>query len=136
VRAQKSARRALEIAEQLNDRAMMSYALGRLGQLYETDKQLDAALSLTRRAAFAAQQAQSSDALYRWEWQAGRLLRAQGKPDEAIASYRRAVETLQPIRHDLALGYGNTVQISFRESLGPLFFELADLLMTQSEKEA
>jgi CHAT domain-containing protein len=135
LRAQESARRALEIAEQLNDRAMMSYALGRLGQLYETDKQFDTALALTRRAAFAAQQAQSPDAIYRWQWQAGRLLKAQGKTDEAIASYRRAVETLQPIRHDIALGYGNTAQVSFRESLGPVFFELADLLLAQSDKE-
>ncbi len=135
IRSQESARRTLEMAEQLNDRVLMSYALGRLGQLYEADKQLDAALSLTRRAAFAAQQAQSPDALYRWEWQAGRLLRAQGKTDEAIASYRRAVDTLQPIRHDIALGYGNAAQISFRESLGPLFFELADLLLAQADKE-
>jgi CHAT domain-containing protein/Tfp pilus assembly protein PilF len=135
IRSQESARRALEIAEELNDRAMTSYALGRLGQLYQADKQLDAALSLTRRAAFSAQQAQSPDALYRSEWQAGRILKAQGKADEAIGSYRRAIETLQPIRHDIALGYGNAAQVSFRESLGPLFFELADLLLAQSEKE-
>ncbi len=136
LRAHRSAQEALEIAESLSDRPMASYALGRLGQLYQADQQLDSALALTRRASFAAQQAQMPDALYRWEWQTGRLLRAQGHRDEAIASYRRAVQTLQPIRHDVALGYGNAATfLSFRESLGPLFFELADLLLARSEKE-
>jgi CHAT domain-containing protein/Tfp pilus assembly protein PilF len=137
VRAHNSAEQALLGAETLNDRAIASYALGTLGRLYARDKQLDPALSLTRRAVFATQQAQSPDLLYRWEWQGGRLLKAQGKTNEAIASYRRAVQTLQPIRHDVALGYGNAAaQLSFRESLGPLFFELADLLLAQSVQDA
>jgi CHAT domain-containing protein len=135
-RAHDSAAQALKISEAIQDRAGTSYAVGTLGHLYETDKQLDAALSLTRRAIFAAQEGQLPDALYRWQWQVGRILRAQGKTDEAIASYRRAVQTLQPIRHDIALGYGNAqTQQSFRESLGPLFYELADLLLADSEKE-
>jgi len=75
------------------------------------------------------------EALYRWEWQSGRLLKAQGKADEAIAAYRRAVQTLQPIRHDITLGYGNAVaHPSFRDAQGPMFFELADLLFAQADK--
>lgn len=136
LRAQKSAQLALETAEGLNDVVLESYALGTLGRLYAEDKQLDAALSLTRRATFAAQKAQSPDASYRAQWQSGRILKEQGKTAEAIAAYRRAEQTLQPIRHDLALGYGNAAaQLSFRESLGPLFFELADLLLKESEKD-
>ncbi len=47
-----------------------------------------------------------------------------------MAAYRRAVQALGPIRNDLSLGYGNaSVRRSFRESEGPLFFELADLLL-------
>jgi len=35
-----------------------------------------------------------------------------------------------PSRGDVSLGYGNaTARLSFRESEGPLFFELADLLL-------
>ena len=134
VRANHSFQQALEVAEQIKDRACETYALGYLGQLYEQDSQRDAALTLTRRAAFAAQQAQMPEALYRWQWQTGRLLRAQGETEPAIAAYRLAVQTLQPIRNDVSLGYGNaTARVSFRESEGPLFFELADLLLQQAK---
>lgn len=135
VRAQKSLQSAFETSESIGDRRAATYALGYLGELYEQDKQLDPALLLSRRAAFAAQEAQMPEALYRWEWQAGRVLKAQGKSDEAIAAYRRAVQTLQPIRHDITLGYGNaTIRSSFRDTQGPMFFELADLLFAQADK--
>src|SRR5207247_9526524 len=115
LRAQQSYQRAIEVAETIKDQRVETYALGYMGELYEQDKQLDHALSLTRRASFVAQQAEMPEALYRWEWQAGRLLKAQGEPEPAIAAYRRAVQTLQPIRHDVSLGYGNaTAQASFR----------------------
>jgi len=134
LRAHQSFRQALELAEKIEDRPMETYALGYLGQLYEQDGQPEAALTLTRRAVFAAQQAQLSEALYRWEWQTGRLLRRQGEIEPAIAAYRRAVQSLQPVRSDVSLGFGNaTAQLSFRESEGPLFFELADLLLQQAK---
>jgi CHAT domain-containing protein len=134
LRANQSFQQALEVAGKIGSRSIETYALGYMGQLYEQDKQLDAALSLTRRAAFAAQKAQMPEAMYRWEWQAGRLLKARGETESATAAYRLAVQTLQPIRNDVSLGYGNdTARLSFRESEGPLFFELADLLLQQSK---
>ena len=137
LRAHQSIQQALELAEKIDDRSIETYALGYLGQLYEQDEQLGAALALTRRAAFAAQQAQMPEALYRWEWQTGRLLKTKGDTEPAIAAYRRAVQTLQPIRNDVSLGYGNgTARLSFREAEGPLFFELADLLLQQSKSIA
>jgi len=137
LRAHQSIQQALELAEKIEDRSIETYALGYLGQLYEQDGQSAAALALTRRAAFAAQQAQMPEALYRWEWQTGRLLKTQGDAEAAIAAYRRAVQTLQPIRNDVSLGYGNgTARLSFREAEGPLFFELADLLLQQSKPAA
>jgi len=137
LRARQSFLTALEVAEAIGDRRAASYALGYLGKLYEQDRQPDPALSLTRRAAFAAQEAQMPEALYRWEWQAGRLLKAQGNVDEAVAAYRRAVQTLQPIRHDIAIAYGNAIaHPSFRDAQGPLFLELADLLLAQAGSAA
>ena len=97
------------------------YALGYRGQL---DQQLD----LLRQAAFIAQEIQAPEALYRWEWQMGRLLQARGDRPAAIAAYRRAVQTLQPIHSDLALA-----QTAFRETVGPVYFELADLLLQQGQ---
>ena len=137
LRAQQSFQQALESAEKLDDQAIETYSLGYLAQLYEEDGQPDAALSLTRRAAFAAQQAQMPEALYRWEWQTGRLLKARGEVEPAVAAYRHSVQTLQPIRNDVSLGYGNApTRRSFRDSEGPMFFELADLLLQQSKSAA
>src|SRR5690606_35138022 len=84
-----------------------SYALGYLGRIRERQGDLDAALRLSRQAAFHAQEAQSPDALYQWQWQIGRLLVEQDHADQAVAAYRGAVRTLQSIRGDLTLGYGN-----------------------------
>jgi CHAT domain-containing protein len=135
LRARESLLSALQIAETLGDGRAATYALGYLGQLYEDDNQLDTALSFSRRAAFTAQEAQMPEALYHWEWQSGSVLKEQGKSDEAIAAYRRAVQTLQPIRHDVTLGYGNAIaHASFRDAQGPMFFELADLLFAKADK--
>lgn len=132
-RAHRSFEQALRLSETLGDRALQGYALGYLAQLYDQDGQPAAALSLSRRAAFAAQQARRAEALYRWEWQTARLLSAQGEITSAVEAYRRAVQTLQPIRNDVSLGYGNAnVRRSFRETEGPLFLELADLLLQQA----
>jgi len=134
LRASQSFQQALEIAGKIGNRSIETYALGYMGQLYEQDKQLEAALTLTRRAQFAAQQAQMPEAMFRWEWQTGRLLKARGETEPAIAAYRLAVQTLQPIHNDVSLGYGNaTARLSFRESEGPLFFELADLLLQRAK---
>ena len=122
---------ASEIAERLGDSRAMSYARGHLGHLYELSNRRDEALHLTRQAVLAAQQVHAPESLYRWEWQTGRLLRAQGKSNEALLAYRRAVSTLQPIRHELTAS-SIRGQGSFRESVGPLFFELTDLLLQRA----
>ncbi len=134
LRANDSFRQALAEAEAAKDLRTQTYALGHLAKLYEEDGQAEAALDLTRRAAFTAQKAQIPEALYRWEWQMGRLLKARNEIHPAVAAYRRSVQTLQSIRNDVSLGYGNSaVRQSFREGQGPLFFELADLLLLQAK---
>ena len=68
--------------------------------------------------------------LYRWQWQTGRILAATGNQEEAIKAYHRAVNTVQPIRHEFS-GYQGR-RHSFRDSIGPVFFELADLLLKRA----
>jgi CHAT domain-containing protein/Tfp pilus assembly protein PilF len=118
-------------AERIGDRRTSSQAWGHLGRLYEEEHRYQDALQLTRRAIFAAQQVNASESLYRWEWQTGRLLRKVGAIDHAIGSYRRAVRTLQSIRPELTVSYG-APQTSFRETMGPVYFELVDLLLQRS----
>ena len=125
---------ALRVAETIGDQRAASYALGYLGQLYEDESRNDEALTLTRRAVFLAQQTQSMDALYRWEWQTARLLKAQGDHEGAIAAYRRAIQNLQTVRVDLSIGCRTCpTRSSFREAFGSVFFELADLLLRQAD---
>src|SRR5262245_3179947 len=121
-------RRADAVAEATGNLRAQSYALGYLGALYEDQERLDEALALTRRALFLAQQANAPESLYRWHWQMGRILAAKQAPTEAIASYQQAVFVLSGIRFDMAHGYA-TGGGSFRDAVGPVFFELVDLLL-------
>lgn len=122
-----------QIALGLNDTVTRSYALGFLGELYEGETRSQEALKLTREALSLAQKARSEDALFRWEWQAGRLFARLDNRDEAIGAYQRAITHLEGIRHDVALGFGNANRnSSFREAVGPLFYQLADLLLQRS----
>ena len=127
-------RQAEEIGEKTGDQRALAYALGYQGALYEFEKRDAEALALTRRAVFAAQQAHSPDALYRWQWQSARLLAKQHEREPAIEAYRRAVATLQSIRNDVSIRHGNpNAHSSFREAVGGIYFELADLLLQRAD---
>lgn len=129
-KAFKAYRAALDSARATGNAGAKSFALGRMGSLYESAGRLDEALGLTRQARTEAEAARSPDALYQWEWQTGRILAAQGKREEALSAYRRAKHVLSLIRHDVAIGFGNrTLGRSFREAVGALYFEMADLVL-------
>jgi CHAT domain-containing protein len=133
LRAHQSFSQALEMAEATKDSSNQTYALGYLGDLYDADGQGDAALALTRRAVFTAQQAQAPEALYRWQGQTAGLLKKRGDVEGAISSYQSAVATLQTIRSDVSAGNNAMGYQSFRESEGPLFLGLADLLLEKAK---
>jgi CHAT domain-containing protein len=137
LRAFETFQKAGLVAESIGDKRALSYAAGYEGELYETEKKYDEALPLTRKATLLAQEINSPDILYRWQWHTGRLLHAKHQDEAAIAAYRRAVETLQSIRHDVALHYGNAnARSSFREVAGAIYFQLADLLLQRADSAA
>ena len=116
---------------------MESFALGYLGEIAESEKAFEKAVALTRRAIFLAQVAQSPDALYRWQWQLARLLHKQNDIPAAIDEYADAISTLQKIHGDLANGFGNQAGGgSFRESAGPIYYEMADLILQRADAES
>ena len=123
-------RKAADIAQTLTDQRTLSYARGYLGRLYEEEARYPEALALTRRAVMAAQQVPES--LYRWQWQTGRLLQAIGQAQPALDAYERAIETVQSIRTAL-LRRQRREHLSFRQTLGPLYFEYANLLLRKAE---
>ena len=124
-----------EIAKALGDARAASYAFGHRGHLYEQERRYDEALLLTRLAVGFAQQVHAPESLFRWEWQTGRILRAQNRLDQAIPAYQRAADLVQTLRPEMVAGAAETSS-SFRESSGRLFFELADLLLQRASGTA
>ncbi len=134
MRALKLYEDAARISEAAGDKRTLSFALGYSGHLYEQEKKNTDAMKLTRRAAFLAQQAQAPDSLYLWEWQTGRLERAAGLREPAIADYQRTVRELDHVRNDLSARLGNAnARSSYREAAGAVYFELADLLLQRAD---
>lgn len=130
-RAYQTLMEALKVADAIGDARARSYALGYLAQLYERQGRDADARELNQRAIAALQQVDAPEMAFRWHWQLGRLKNRQQDADGAIADYRLAVHYLQSIRADLPVT-GATGQSSFREVLGPLYFELADLLLQRA----
>lgn len=122
---------ASSIAGQQGDKRTLSYALGHLGHLYESEFRLDEAIQLTRRALLAAQSLDAPESLYRWQWQLGRQLATTGQLDQSILLYQQAASTLQPIRSELTQTSSDGT-MGDEESVKPLFFELADLLLQRA----
>ena len=125
----------------LGDQRAESYALGTLGNLYETSRQWNDAKTLTQQALSLAQSIDAADIAYQWQWQLGRvecqdaqICSSAANLQQAIAAYAAAVSTLQSLRSDL-VAIGQDVQFSFRESVEPVYRQFVELLL-QSDTDA
>ena len=94
---------AAALGAQTEDLRTVALARGGLARLYEADRRYAEAGELARLALAAAQAAGAEDTLYRWHWLAGRLLAAEGRREEALAAYRRALQSFQAVRADMIL---------------------------------
>lgn len=132
---------AADQSEQLGDRRTQAYAIGLLGGLYEKTQQWSFAENLTRQALQFALSTNAADITYLWQWQLGRILKAQAEQEidqvenrtEAIALYEEALKTLQSLRFDLA-SIALDQQFSFRESVEPAYRQLIELLLQPADK--
>lgn len=119
-------------ARSLKDPQAESYALGTLGGVYEKTGQWQEAQELTQTALVLAQSTNATDIAYQWQWQLGRLLKAQNQPAGAIAAYNEAVSSLKTLRNDL-VAVNSDVQFSFREGVEPVYRQLVGLLLQPQE---
>jgi filamentous hemagglutinin family protein len=129
---------AVQQSRTLHNSRLESYGLGYLAEWYEQNGQFREAQELTQQALLLAQAEQAPEIVYRWQWQLGRLLKAQvdagqGDYQQAIAAYTEAVNTLQSIRADL-VAIAPEQQISFRETIEPIYRQLVALLLDDTYK--
>lgn len=93
---------AVQISKSIKDERAEAYALGKRGGLYEMTGDWERAEKFTELALKQAQSIQAWDIAYQWEWQLGRLRKAQGMNEDARAAYSAAVTTIESLRKNLA----------------------------------
>ena len=121
---------SVQQAKNIGDERAESYGLGSLAEIYEQNSQNEEAKDLTQKALFLAQKNNDSDIAYLWEWQLGRLLKAQGNIEAAVAAYDASVETLQSLRTDLT-AVNREVQFNFRDRVEPIYRQSVELLLQE-----
>ncbi|WP_244329295.1 CHAT domain-containing protein [Tolypothrix sp. PCC 7910] len=125
---------AVKQAKDLGDVRIQADAIGSLGHVYEQKQQWADAEKLTQQAVQLGQQINAGDIAYRWQWQLGRVLKAQDKTESAIAAYKEAVGTIKSLRADLAAANPD-LQFSFREAVEPIHRQLVALLVESNQKD-
>lgn len=129
--AHEALREVERIADDLDNPRLQSLVAGYLASLYKQQGRPVEARVLYERAIRRAQPIAAHELLMEWEWQLGRLLRAQDDHTRAIEAFRRAAYHLQSIRQDIPIEYHNG-RSSFRETWAPIYFGLADLLLQEA----
>lgn len=118
-------------ATQARDPHVLAEALDELSQLYEdNDRGIDA-LRLTTQAIAQLRADEAPEMMIGLQWRRGRLLRAQGLNEPALAAYQAAVEHVEAIRQDIPIDYIDG-RSSFRETLEPIYLGLAELLLQRA----
>ncbi|WP_019509142.1 CHAT domain-containing protein [Pleurocapsa sp. PCC 7319] len=115
-------------AEKLNNDRAKSYVLGELGYFYEQQQQWIKASEFTQQAILLAQNIRATDIVANTNWQQGRILKALGKIESAIAAYQQAVNNLQSLRQDL-VAVSPDVRFDYRDEVEPVYRQLVQLLL-------
>ena len=123
---------SIQIAKSIEDSRAEAYAKGCLGSLYEHTGQWSDAKKLTQQALALAGGPGAPDINYRFSWQLGRILKAQGDINGALASYTRSTNALKALRNDI-VAVSPTLQFDFRDEVEPVYRELAGLLLLSNQ---
>ena len=114
---------------------LLTEALMGLAGLYEIQRRTDEALRLNDQAIQSAQALDAHDLLLELHWRQARLQRTLNHKAEALAAYRKSVESIEAIRQDIPIQYQNG-RSSCRETLEPVYLGLADLLLEQAKGQS
>ena len=123
----------IQQAQSIDYLKAQSYSWGLRGKIQEELQNWQQAQKYTQQALILSQRINAPEIIYLWQWQLGRIHRALGKKDQAIADYSQAVELLKSLSTDLA-AIDPDVQYSFREGVEPVYRELVSLLLTRDHQ--
>ena len=124
---------SLVLADDVTDDRARSYALGNLAELYTSEHRVEEALYLTRQALREATRAGAPEAIYRWHWREGQALWSQGRANDAIRAYRRAVDVLEATRQEARVRHGDAGDF-FRRGVAPVYLDLVDALLQGADR--
>ncbi|MCB1878364.1 MAG: CHAT domain-containing protein [Chromatiales bacterium] len=114
---------ARDLAESLGDSNGQSRAAGLLAGIYLAQDRAAEAARLNDQAIFFAQESVDSNLLYRWHWQGAQIARQLDNIDQAILHYRDAARNVEQ---------SGAATAQYREVLGPLYLQWADLLLQRA----
>ncbi|QOV21759.1 CHAT domain-containing protein [Anabaenopsis elenkinii CCIBt3563] len=123
---------AAQDAAQLQDQRTKSYILGLVGRLYESRQDWNTANNYTQQALYDSWQAQAPELTYQWQWQQGRLLKAQGKTEAALTVYAQSLANLRSLRPAL-VAINTENQFNFRENTEPVYRQYVSLLLQRQD---
>lgn len=121
----------IAMAGSLADKRLVGSALASLSEWYEETGDQTQSIEMLERAIGVAPDAH--DLAIDWEYRLATIYRGRGDTDGAIQAYRRAARHIDRVRQDIPVAYVDG-RSSFQETRAPIYFELADLLMQQSDK--
>jgi CHAT domain-containing protein len=116
-----------EYAARLDNHWLAAKLLLTEADFYEYAEYYEDALTLAKKAIFHSQLISDNNLTYRLQWQVARINKQLNNDDEAATFYRRAIETVQPIRHLLYQKPWNAK--SYEAEQGNMYMEFADLLL-------
>ncbi|MCW6035703.1 CHAT domain-containing protein [Spirulina subsalsa FACHB-351] len=123
----------IEQSTLINNHQTQSYAKGYLGTWYEKQHQWPLAQQLTQEALLLAQQMQSPELLYQWQWQLGRILAQRNQPKQAILAYQASLKSLDKVRLNLTALNNFDYPFLFRDDVEPVYRQFAQLLINQDD---
>lgn len=127
---------AVSTAQRIHESRSQSFALGNLGRIYECRQDYQQALKLTRQAEWVAEQnVNAKDSLYMWQWQTGRIFKAENRVAEAIKAYEQASETLEDIHRDILIA-NSDLQFDFQDTVEPIYRQLINLKLSLAKSSA
>ena len=131
-------KRALENAQidstTITDNQLRIEMLDSLAEFYESQKMNQQALELSELASSLAGQMDADDLMIQIEWRKGRIYQQQGRDNDALAAFGKAVDYVQILRRDIPVSYEDG-RSSFRKTLEPIYLGYTHHLLKKANHQ-